>query len=318
MNDEAKLILPRGGVSTRQRAQVAVTVPGQEYSEEQVRIIKATVMPTDATDFEVAQFLTVCATVKLDPFSRQIYAIRRKGKLVPQTSIDGYVTLAQRTGRYGGRSLPEWEPKPGEAQRPDRCTVWVSDTRGGKAPGVALWNEHVPAQDFIWKERPFEQLEKCAFAKALRALFGADAFGGIYVEDEIPQAEETITIPFREKDDGADLTKPGPPVTFKNPEVQAAFDNAHPRDVLQEAAGEPEPTEARVLKTEPLSSDTQQEPPAEGRCVDWELGLKQADTAEAVQRMKVLIAREVKEGVYTEDQVGRLRSAMMGAVERFK
>ena len=301
VNDKA-LKLPSGGVGSgvALRQKVAVTVPGREYSPQEIEIIKATVMPPSATDFEVAQFLTICSTVKLDPFSRQIYAIRRKGRLIPQTGIDGYVTLAQRTGRYAGRSLPEWTPRPGQADRPDQCLVWVSDTRGGKAPGLALWSEHSPGdigarEAFMWRTRPFEQLEKCAFAKALRALFGAETFGGVLVEDEVTDPAQTIQ-PFHVK-------------------------HAPPHQEPQEARDGPIEVKAHEVASAPIGAST----PADGRAeeqrvadgeaavADWLDAIRQCDSFEVLQDWKGEIARQVEAGAYAIEQVTALREAIARA-----
>jgi phage recombination protein Bet len=302
MSEEKKTLrLPQGGpgrsaVATREK--VGVTVPGRDYTPQEVEIVKRTVMEgcPNASDFEVAQFLTICATVKLDPFARQIYAIRRKGKLVPQTSIDGYVTLAQRTGRYKGRSLPEWTPEPGSAQRPDRCVVWVYDTRGGKAPGLALWAEHKPDQnDFMWRSRPFEQLEKCAFAKALRALFGADAFGGVYVEDEVQGME-------MDEADVSHGTRPTSeqPAPAAEPEVQQV--------------------QARVIDVEPEQSQPDQDQIDDGavRSDEWRQALSDVDDPALLTKWQRQISEEVEAGRFDLDQIDGLRAALKAAQERLK
>ena len=77
------------------------------YNAEQLALIKKT-LTTDLTDHEFALFIEVAKRTGLDPFRRQIYAIKRSGKVAHQTSIDGFRVLAQRSGEYEGQTPPFW------------------------------------------------------------------------------------------------------------------------------------------------------------------------------------------------------------------
>ena len=194
--------LPPASAVGKREAAISVVVPGEEYTDVQLDIICDTVMPPNATRAELAQFLASCQATQLSPFNKQIYAIRRKGKLTIQTGIDGYVTMAQRTGDYAGADEPWFDCDPVEAQKsaeqgafvhPYACKVTVRRKSGGAATGLALWSEYAAYYGDklgdTWKAMPFTMLEKCAFAKALRKLFGADVFAGVYAEEEMQQAD---------------------------------------------------------------------------------------------------------------------------------
>jgi phage recombination protein Bet len=159
------------------------------------------VLAPDLTADELKLFAMVANRSGLDPFAKQIYAVKRKGRVTFQTGIDGYRSIAARTGMYDGQDEPEYGPVcvcGTEPQgHPESATVRVY--RKGVARAIAataFWHEYKPGDnDFMWVRMPRVMIAKVAEALALRKAFpydperregiGAD----VYTADEMAQAD---------------------------------------------------------------------------------------------------------------------------------
>jgi phage recombination protein Bet len=157
------------------------------------------------TESEMHLFAMVAHHTGLDPFTRQIYAVKRAGKVVHQTGIDGYRSTAERTREYAGSDEATFEdcvcgadPKPHPSIA--RVVVHRILPNGHMVDqvGVARWHElYAPGEEtFMWRKMPFNQLAKCAEANGLRKAFPR-VLGGVYIEEEMQQAdavEGTATV----------------------------------------------------------------------------------------------------------------------------
>lgn len=169
----------------------------------------------DLTTSEMQLFAMVATHTGLDPFTRQIYAIKRGGKVTHQTGIDGYRSTAERTREYAGSDEATFEAcdcqnadSPPEHPKIARVVVHRLLANGHVVdqPGIARWHELKPAHtksqfaneflDAMWWRMPFNQLAKCAEAHGLRIAFPR-VLGGVYIEEEMQQAntiEGTATV----------------------------------------------------------------------------------------------------------------------------
>lgn len=182
----------------------------QGYNAEEVEIIKSQIAP-GCSDQELKHFAKVCQKKGLDPFSKQIYALKRKTwdgdsngyieKMSIQTSIDGYRVIAARTGLYEGQMGPFWCGPDGKwidvwlsVQPPSACKVGAL-RKGCKEPFwcMAVYTSYVQTKRdgkpmAMWAKMPDLMLAKCAESLALRKAFPED-LSGIYTDDEMGSAD---------------------------------------------------------------------------------------------------------------------------------
>ena len=161
------------------------------WSLDQAKIIKNTIAP-DLTADEFVVFAHICTKVNLDPLAKQIYAIKRAGKLCIQTGIDGFRLVAERTGKYS----------------PGKDTEFLYDDKGAligakvyvkKMTPDGTWHD-VSATAFLkeyssgkglWATLPHVMIEKAAESRCLRRCFPAD-LSGLYTDDEMDQSEVKV------------------------------------------------------------------------------------------------------------------------------
>lgn len=161
------------------------------------------VLAPDLNDAELQLFAMVATRSGLDPFAKQIYAIKRQSRQGPrltfQTGIDGLRSIAARTGEYDGQDSPEFGPDCTcgvTPKHPEWCEVRAYRKGVSRPiPAKAYWHEYLPDQAFQWHKMPHVMLAKVAEALALRKAFpwdptsGSGIGGDIYTSEEMEQAE---------------------------------------------------------------------------------------------------------------------------------
>jgi phage recombination protein Bet len=168
------------------------------WTPEQTQLISTTIAPGCSND-ELRLFAYACQRTGLDPFSKQIYAIKRGGKMTIQAGIDGLRAIAERTGQLDG-SETYWCGDDGVwadvwlNSKPPAAAKTVLHRKGAAHPfvGVARFADYNAGQG-LWSKMPAAMIAKCSEALALRKAFPAD-MSGVYSTDEMDQAVETVTV----------------------------------------------------------------------------------------------------------------------------
>lgn len=212
MSDGSTAVAKRTApLALSQRARAAFH-PGQ------IELIR-TAVASECSDAELAVMLELAGRYGLDPFAREIFAVKMpsrdggRAKMAIMVARDGLLSIAQRTGEFEGiegdvvRENDDFSKKAGEPlpthsyTAKDRggivgawCTVW----RTGRKPTFffANWSEYVPdgrkLQVSPWSKQESAMILKCAEATALRKSF---SISGLYIEEEMQAASIAGTLP---------------------------------------------------------------------------------------------------------------------------
>lgn len=211
-------------------------------TDREVKLV-ATTVGRDLLPSELDLFIHMCRSLRLDPLRKQIYAnvFKRKKKdqngnwiesrqVVYVTGIDGYRTLADRTGTYrpGDRTVeldkesrnPEtnpqgiisatataWKYVQGEWHSFSETVYWEE-----YAPLKEVWENKKPTGKLQldtsgqWGKMGIVMLKKCAEAQLLRRGW-PDEYGDLYVAEEMDQAKIIDITPHEQAQRAAELER---------------------------------------------------------------------------------------------------------------
>lgn len=170
-------------------------------------LAKAGVIPAGTPPAILQVFAVTANQHGLSPFKKEIYLVKYGQQYNVIVGIDGLRAKASRTGCFAGREDVKFDLQPDGAfktaaqlkagnSKPQTATVTVYKmVSGQRCPftKTVLFAEYCPANPANkWLSMPFNMIEKCAEAAALRMAF-ADETAGLHIEEE-KAAFEDLTI----------------------------------------------------------------------------------------------------------------------------
>ena len=216
----------------------ALSKTGGGMTAAQIEIIKRQYCK-GANDDELALFLATCERTGLDPTMKQIYSLPMRGSRVTIIGIDGFRTLAEKTGHYRGQLGPEFCGDDGIW-----CDMWKSDKPPTAARvgvvrddfdqplyAVAHWRDYARNTE-TWKSMPCVMIGKVAEALAIRRAFPTQTVG-LYERAEMDQATEPRNV--------TPASPPAPPDKPKRTRKAKAAPPPEPKVVDVETAPADEP-----------------------------------------------------------------------------
>ncbi len=189
-------------------------------SREQLELLKRTIAK-DTTDDEFSLFVNTAKRMGLDPFARQIYALKRKTKsgdvMTIQVGIDGLRAIADRTGQYAPGPATEFEHD--DQGRIISATAFACKLVAGEWRTFShkVYYSEYAQQYGLWGDKPHVMIGKCAEAGVLRKGFPSQ-LSGVYTDDEMPPPDDAERKPAKAiaaKKQSANDEPPSPPPVEK-------------------------------------------------------------------------------------------------------
>lgn len=167
-----------------------------------IETLKATVAQ-GLSDNEFKLFAEFCKSTGLNPFKREIWAIKAGGRLQLMTGIQGFHAIANSHDEYDGMEIglvgPQGEYLSMTYPGSDFIGAWAKVYRKDRrmpTEGVAMLAEYDKKQS-NWNTMKRVMINKCAESVALRKAF-PQQLNGIYTDEEMP-VEYTVTeVPTNE------------------------------------------------------------------------------------------------------------------------
>lgn len=148
-------------------------------NREVVQTLKATVAQ-GLNEPEFRLFVDYCKSTGLNPFKKEVWAIKAGGRLQIMTGINGFLTIANKNPAFDGL-----ECSVDDDENPTKaiCKVYRKD-RKYPSEGVAMIKEYYKKTP-IWDQMPRVMLTKVAKSIALREAFPQE-LGSLYAQEEMP------------------------------------------------------------------------------------------------------------------------------------
>lgn len=172
----------------------------QNLDREKIELLKTTICK-GATDDELKLFIHACNHTRLDPFIKQIYAVKRwdsnlkREAMTIQVGIDGLRLIAERTGKYAPGPEPTFvfDGNGGLVSATAYVKKQTEDGTWHTVSATAFYAEYCQRNKdgnpiAMWRTMPCGQTAKCAESLAIKRCFPNDT-SSVYTKEEMDQAD---------------------------------------------------------------------------------------------------------------------------------
>ena len=132
------------------------------------------------------QFLEMCSTFKLNPFSRDVYAIAYKDKFNIIVGFEVYLRRASESGKLAGWKA--WTTGSKETKDLKGCVEIQRKDFTAPFYFEVDFDEYNTNQN-LWVSKPKTMIKKVAMAQGFRLCFPEQLSGIGYTADELPEEE---------------------------------------------------------------------------------------------------------------------------------
>jgi hypothetical protein len=201
-----------------------------KFSNEEMALLKKTVLPKNCSPEEAEMFAMVCIQSDLNPFVKEIYLMDVGGKNVYVISIGGLRKIARKTGRFSpGKEHQCLRDKEGKLIGVRAFMLYKSPLGWRELSETAMLSEYA-GRGGNWKIMPETMLDKCAQAKLIRRCLLEDVdvnIDQIYFPEELDHARKAA-----KEEEG--INEVGQVIVDEVPEAKELLDD----NELMELAGE--------------------------------------------------------------------------------
>lgn len=167
-------------------------------NKEMVATLKATVAQ-GLTDPEFRLFAELCKSSGLNPFQKEIWAIKAGGRLQLMTGINGFHSIANSNPQYDGIEsgliTPAGEQMSLCYPKNDFIGAWCKVYRKDRrvpVEAVAMMSEYKKSGP-TWQSMARVMITKCAESVALRKAF-PQKLNGLYTQEEMPTSYQAPAV----------------------------------------------------------------------------------------------------------------------------
>lgn len=178
-------------VEVKQQTEVAELV---DYKAVAIEYLKN--LGLNLPENQASQFIEMAKAFNLNPFKREIYAVKYNDKFNIITGYEVYLKRAERTGKLNGCDFKLGKDEYGKK---GIITIYRKDWT---YPFVhEVYYKECAQNGPLWQKMPNFMLKKVAIAQGFRLCF-PDEFGGMpYTSDEMPADDEISLNPdYQEKE----------------------------------------------------------------------------------------------------------------------